>query len=70
MRQCKVATEVSNETLRVKKTNQRRSGAVTVEYILLLTIVGLGALVGLAQVRNSLIDELTDLATAIMAITP
>jgi len=70
MRQCKVATQVSTETLRVKKTNQRRSGAVTVEYILLLTIVGLGALVGLAQVRNSLIDELTDLATAIMAITP
>lgn len=70
MRQCKVTTEVSNETLRVKKTNQRRSGAVTVEYILLLTIVGLGALVGLASVRNSLINELTDLATAIMAITP
>lgn len=70
MRQCKVATQVSTETQRVKKTNQRRSGAVTVEYILLLTIVGLGALVGLAQVRNSLIDELTDLATAIMAITP
>jgi pilus assembly protein Flp/PilA len=70
MRQCQSVTQVSIETQSVKKANQRRSGAVTVEYILLLTIVGLGALVGLAQVRNSLINELTDLATAIMAITP
>ncbi len=70
MRQCQVTTQVSTETQGVKKVNRRRSGAVTVEYILLLTIVGLGALVGLAQVRNSLINELTDLATAIMAITP
>lgn len=70
MRQCQVTTQVSTEAQGVKKVNRRRSGAVTVEYILLLTIVGLGSLVGLAQVRNSLINELTDLATAIMAITP
>lgn len=70
MRQCQVTTQVSNETQGVKKSNRQRSGAVTVEYILLITIVGLGALVGLAAVRNSLINELTDLATAIMAITP
>jgi len=70
MRQSQVTTQVSTEAQGVKKANRRRSGAVTVEYILLLTIVGLGSLVGLAQVRNSLIDELTDLAMAIMAITP
>ena len=70
MRQCQVTAEVSTETQGVKKVNRQRSGAVTVEYILLLTIVGIGALVGLASVRNSLINELTDLATAIMAITP
>lgn len=70
MRQCQVTTQVSTGAQGVKRMNRRRSGAVTVEYILLLTIVGLGALVGLAQVRNSLINELTDLATAIMAITP
>ncbi|NQV28908.1 MAG: hypothetical protein HQ518_31525 [Rhodopirellula sp.] len=70
MRQLKSTTPVSSGDGGVKKANHRRTGAVTVEYILLITIVGLGALVGLAAVRNSLINELTDLATAIMAITP
>mgnify|MGYP003663187772 CR=1 FL=1 len=70
MRQLKVTAQSSEDGQCVKRSNQRRTGAVTVEYILLITIVGLGALVGLASVRNSLINELTDLATAIMAITP
>jgi len=70
MRQQNVTTLVSSADQGVKKANQRRTGAVTVEYILLITLVGLGALVGLASVRNSLINELTDLATAIAAITP
>lgn len=70
MRQLKVTSQSSEDGKSVKHSNQRRKGAVTVEYILLITIVGLGALVGLAAVRNSLINELTDLATAIMAITP
>jgi pilus assembly protein Flp/PilA len=70
MRQLKVTAQSSKDGQGVNYSNQRRKGAVTVEYILLITIVGLGALVGLAAVRNSLINELTDLATAIMAITP
>lgn len=70
MRQLKSTVQNSEGGQCVKKSNQNRTGAVTVEYILLITIVGLGALVGLASVRNSLIDELTDLAAAIMAITP
>ncbi|MFT5093974.1 MAG: Flp pilus assembly pilin Flp [Planctomycetaceae bacterium] len=70
MRQQKVTTLVSSADQGVKKSNQRRTGAVTVEYILLITLVGLGSLVGLAAVRNSLINELTDLAAAIAAITP
>jgi pilus assembly protein Flp/PilA len=45
-----------------------RRGGVFVEYILLLTIVGLGAIVGLAVLRNALIDELNQLAQAIAAI--
>ena len=45
-----------------------RRGGVFVEYILLLTIVGLGAIVGLAVLRDSLIDELYQLAQAIAAI--
>ena len=45
-----------------------RRGSVFVEYILLLTIVGIGAIVGLAVLRNALIDELNQLAQAIAAI--
>jgi pilus assembly protein Flp/PilA len=43
-------------------------GAVTVEYLLLLTIIGIGVIVGLCTVRNALINELNDLANAINAI--
>lgn len=48
---------------------RRRRGAVSVEYVLLVTVLGIGVLVGLASVRDALINELEDLATAIMAIT-
>jgi Flp pilus assembly pilin Flp len=47
--------------------NDRRGG-VFVEYILVLTIVGLGAIVGLAVLRNALVDELLQLAAAVQAI--
>ena len=46
----------------------RRKAVVFVEYILLVTLVGLGVLVGLACVRNALVNELKDLADAINAI--
>ncbi|MFM7169221.1 MAG: hypothetical protein ACKO3T_28610 [Planctomycetaceae bacterium] len=45
-----------------------RRGAVTVEYLLLVTLVGIGVLVGLAAVRNALVQELDDVAAAISAI--
>jgi pilus assembly protein Flp/PilA len=45
-----------------------RRGAVTVEYLLLVTLVGIGVLVGLAAVRNALVQELDDVADAISAI--
>ena len=44
-------------------------GAVFVEYLLLLTIVGIGIICGLATLKDSLIAELNDLAEAIGAIT-
>ena len=44
-------------------------GSVFVEYLLLLTIVGIGVIVGLSSVRLALIDELQELASAIDAIT-
>lgn len=47
-----------------------RRGEVFVEYILLLTIVGIGVIVGLAVLKDSLLNELSELADAILAITP
>ena len=45
------------------------TGGVFVEYLLLLTIVGIGVIAGLATVRSALISELLDLANAIASIT-
>ena len=45
-------------------------GGVLVEYLLLLTIVGIGAIAGLATIRGALLNELIELAEAIQAITP
>ena len=47
---------------------RNEGGSVFVEYILLLTLVGLGGIVGLAVLRNALINELTQLAQAISNI--
>jgi Flp pilus assembly pilin Flp len=47
---------------------RRRSGSVFVEYILLVTIVGIGIIVGLACLREALVNELLELAAAINAI--
>jgi Flp pilus assembly pilin Flp len=44
-------------------------GSVFVEYLLLLTLVGIGVIAGLAAVRSALINELLDLANAINAIS-
>ena len=50
--------------------SRRRKGSIFVEYLLLLTIIGLGGLVGIAEVRAALHNELIQLAEAINAITP
>ena len=44
---------------------RRHRGIVTMEYLLLVTLVGIGSIVGLALVRNALVTELNDVATAI-----
>ena len=44
-------------------------GSVFVEYLLLLTIIGIGAIAGLATLRGALTSELIDLANAIASIT-
>ena len=51
-----------------KNKPRRLKGSIFVEYLLLLTIVGIGVIVGLASVRTALVNELVDLANAINAI--
>ena len=51
-----------------KKKPRRLKGSIFVEYLLLLSIVGIGVIVGLASVRTALVNELVDLANAINAI--
>ena len=43
-------------------------GSVFVEYLLLLTIIGIGAIAGLTTLRHALDSELKELANAINAI--
>lgn len=45
-------------------------GGVFVEYLLLLTIVGIGVIAGLATLRGALLNELLELAESISAIAP
>ncbi len=43
-------------------------GSIFVEYLLLITIVGIGTIAGLASVRGALLSELVDLANAIASM--
>ena len=52
----------------LRRPQTQRRGSVFVEYLLLLTIVGIGMIVGLVSVREALVNELIDLANAINAI--
>lgn len=54
----------------VARLREECSGGVFVEYLLLLTIVGIGVIAGLATVRGALLNELLELAEAINAIRP
>lgn len=49
----------------VRKLRRNCDGSVFVEYLLLLTIVGIGVIAGLATIRGSLLNELLELAQAI-----
>lgn len=51
------------------RLGRKRKGSVFVEYLLLLTLVGIGVICGLAAVRGALIAELMDLAEAIQGIS-
>ena len=53
---------------RLRRLRSDVYGAVFVEYVLLVTLVGIGVICGLATLKGSLISELKDLAEAIGAI--
>jgi len=53
---------------KASRLGRKRNGSVFVEYLLLLTLVGIGVIAGLAAVRGALISELFDLADAIKGI--
>lgn len=53
----------------IKRLRTEVKGAVFVEYLLLLTLVGIGVIAGLAAVRTALLNELSELAQAIANIT-
>lgn len=61
---------VSNLMRRVRRLLSDDQGGVLVEYLLLLTIVGIGVIAGLATIRGALLNELLELADAINAIRP
>jgi Flp pilus assembly pilin Flp len=54
----------------LSRIRKDKRGEVFVEYVLLLTIVGIGVIVGLAVLKDSLLAELHELSEAILAITP
>ena len=56
--------------LSLSRLSVDRRGGVFVEYLLLLTIVGIGVIAGLATLRGALLNELLELADAIASITP
>ena len=53
-----------------RRLKRDENGAVVVEYLLLLTLIGIGIIAGLAVLRGALTNELIELATAINAIKP
>ena len=50
--------------------SKQRQGVVTAEYLLLVTLIGIGVLVGLAALRNAIVAELNDCVNAVGKIIP
>ena len=48
-----------------RQQSRRRRGVLTLEWILLVTVIVIGIIGGLGVVRNATLGELTDLAEAI-----
>jgi hypothetical protein len=54
--------------MRINHRSRRRRGMLTLEWILLVTVVVIGIVGGLGAVRNALLSELHDLANCIQAL--
>lgn len=54
----------------LNKLYNQANGAVFTEYLLLVTLVGIGVIAGVATLRVALLNELSELANAIAAINP
>jgi Flp pilus assembly pilin Flp len=54
----------------IQKLRNQVHGAVFTEYLLLVTLVGIGVIAGIATLRVALLNELSELAAAIAAIKP
>jgi hypothetical protein len=52
----------------VRNTHQRRKGMLTLEWILIITVVVIGIIGGLGAIRNATNGELIDLAEAIESL--
>lgn len=50
---------------RTRQQRNRRRGALTLEWIILITVVCIGIIGGLGAVRNALIQEFADLTESI-----
>lgn len=51
-----------------KSRSHRRRGVLTLEWVLLVTVVVIGVIGGLGAVRNATVGELSDLAESIEAL--
>lgn len=53
---------------KTRLASRKRRGALTLEWIMLVTVLVIGIIGGLGAVRNATVNELNDLAQAIQAI--
>jgi hypothetical protein len=51
-----------------RNASRRRRGVLTLEWILLVTVIVIGIIGGLGAVRNATVGELRDLAAAIQQL--
>ena len=54
--------------VRMGRKGRKRRGMLTFEWILLISLLVIGIIGGLSEVRNALLCELHDLATCIQAL--